>query len=105
MGKKLFVGSLAQRVTPADLERLFGAHGTVQSAQVVMDWNACRSRGFGFVEMASEEEARAAMRALQGVEVQGRPLVVNEARPGQGPGREGRFAGGHPSCRGRGRRP
>jgi RNA recognition motif-containing protein len=83
MAKKLFVGSLAQKVTSADLEQLFAPYGTVQSAQVVMDWVACRSRGFGFVEMASEEEARAALRALNGKEVAGRSLVINDARPGQ----------------------
>ena len=93
MAKKLFVGSLAQKVTSADLERLFAAYGPVQSAQVVMDWVACRSRGFGFVEMSSEQEAQAAMQALNGTEVAGRNLVVNEARPGQSPG-PGCFRGG-----------
>ena len=100
MGKKLYVGNLAYGVTDADLQRLFEAHGTVQSAQVIMDRDAGRSKGFGFVEMGSDAEAQAAVAALGGKELDGRALTVNEARPktegsrgGSGGGR-GAYAGG-----------
>src|ERR1700736_107051 len=81
MGRKLYVGNLAYGVTDADLQRLFEAHGTVQSAQVIMDRDTNRSKGFGFVEMGSDAEAQAAIAALSGKEVDGRSLTVNEARP------------------------
>jgi RNA recognition motif-containing protein len=84
MGKQLYVGSLAGGVTSHDLRRLFEAHGTVQSAQVVMDRDSGRSKGFGFVEMGSDQEAQAAIAALNGKEVEGRALTVNEARPKEG---------------------
>ena len=80
MGKKLYVGNLAYGVTDADLQRLFEAHGTVQSAQVIMDRDTGRSKGFGFVEMGSDAEAQAAIQALSGKEVDGRALTVNEAQ-------------------------
>src|SRR5262245_53912026 len=64
MGKKLYVGNLAYAVTDGDLQQLFGAHGTVQSAQVIMDRDTGRSKGFGFVEMGSDQEAQAAIAAL-----------------------------------------
>src|ERR1022692_3799860 len=66
MGKKLYVGNLAYGVTDADLLRMFEAHGTVQSAQVIMDRDAGRSKGFGFVEMSNDQEAQAAITALNG---------------------------------------
>ena len=100
MGKKLYVGNLAYGVTDADLQRLFEAHGTVQSAQVIMDRDTGRSKGFGFVEMGSDAEAQAAIQALSGKEVDGRALTVNEARPkteggrGGGGGRGGYGGGG-----------
>ena len=81
MGKKLYVGNLSYEVTDADLETLFAAHGTVESAQVIMDRDTGRSKGFGFVEMGSDQEAQAAITALNGKEVEGRSLTVNEARP------------------------
>src|SRR3989475_9589018 len=81
MGKKLYVGNLAYGVTDSDLEQLFAAHGAVQSAQVIMDRDTGRSKGFGFVEMESNEQAQAAITALNGQEVNGRALTVNEARP------------------------
>jgi len=81
MGKKLYVGNLAYSVTDADLLKMFEAHGTVQSAQVIMDRDAGRSKGFGFVEMGSDQEAQAAIAALGGKDVDGRALTVNEARP------------------------
>ncbi len=102
MGKKLYVGNLAYGVTDADLQRMFEAHGTVQSAQVIMDRDTNRSKGFGFVEMGSDQEAQAAIAALSGKEVDGRALTVNEARPktdgggrgGSGGGRGGYGGGG-----------
>ena len=81
MGKKLYVGNLGYGVTDADLLKMFEAHGTVQSAQVIMDRDAGRSKGFGFVEMGSDQEAQAAIAALGGKEMDGRALTVNEARP------------------------
>ena len=98
MGKKLYVGNLTYDVTDSALEQLFAAHGTVQSAQVIMDRDTGRSKGFGFVEMGSDQEAQAAIQALNGQEVEGRTLTVNEARPrtegGGGGGRGGRGGGG-----------
>ena len=81
MGKKLYVGNLTYDVTDSALEQLFAAHGTVQSAQVIMDRDTGRSKGFGFVEMGSDAEAQAAIQALNGKESEGRALTVNEARP------------------------
>jgi RNA recognition motif-containing protein len=98
MGKKLYVGNLAYGVTDSDLQQLFATHGTVQSAQVIMDRDTGRSKGFGFVEMGSDQEAQAAIAALNGKEVGGRALTVNEARPktegGGGRGGPGRSGGG-----------
>ncbi len=92
MGNKLYVGNLGYDVTGADLEQLFAPHGTVQSAQVINDRATGRSKGFGFVEMGSDQEAQAAIRALNGQDHNGRPLTVNEARPreNRGPGGGGR---------------
>jgi RNA recognition motif-containing protein len=95
MGKKLYVGNLPYGVADSDLEQLFGAHGTVQSAQVIMDRDTGRSKGFGFVEMGSDQEAQAAIAALNGKEVQGRALTVNEARPKEGGGGGGGGRGGY----------
>lgn len=81
MGKKLYVGNLPYGVADSDLQNLFEPHGTVQSAQVIMDRDTGRSKGFGFVEMDSPEQAEAAVAALNGQEVSGRTLTVNEARP------------------------
>jgi cold-inducible RNA-binding protein len=81
MGKKLYVGNLGYGVTSSDLEKMFTAHGIVQSAQVIMDRDTGRSKGFGFVEMGSDAEAQAAITALNGTEADGRNLTVNEARP------------------------
>lgn len=89
MGKKLYVGNLSYDVNDADLEQLFAQHGSVQSAQVVQDKMTGRSRGFGFVEMASDDEAQAAIAALNGKDYSGRALTVNEAKP-----REERGGGG-----------
>jgi cold-inducible RNA-binding protein len=81
VGKKLYVGNLSYAVSDSDLQTLFEPHGTVQSAQVIVDRSTGQSKGFGFVEMASGEEAQAASAALNGQEVSGRALTVNEARP------------------------
>jgi RNA recognition motif-containing protein len=95
MGKKLYVGNLAYGIGDGDLQRIFEPHGTVQSAQVIMDRDTGRSKGFGFVEMGSDTEAQAAIQALNGTEVEGRALTVNEARPKpEGGGGRGGFGGG-----------
>ena len=96
MGKKLYVGNLAYAVTDSDLQQMFAAHGTVQSAQIIMDRDTGRSKGFGFVEMSSPQEAQAAIDGLNGKEVGGRQLTVNEARPREdrGGGGRGGFGGG-----------
>lgn len=92
MGKKLYVGNLSYDVSSSDLEALLAAHGTVQSAEVIMDRATGRSKGFGFVEMESASEADAAIDALNGQESGGRTLTVNEAKPREP--RSGGFGGG-----------
>ena len=92
MGKKLYVGNLSYSVTSADLEQLLGEHGEVQSAEVISDRDTGRSKGFGFVEMGSDQEAQAAITALDGNEHDGRSLTVNEAKPREPRG--GGFGGG-----------
>jgi cold-inducible RNA-binding protein len=92
MGKKLYVGNLSYDVDSSALEQLFTAHGTVQSAQIISDRDTGRSKGFGFVEMGSEAEAKAAIAAVNGQDNGGRALTVNEAKPreersGSGSGR------------------
>ncbi|MGH7229268.1 MAG: RNA recognition motif domain-containing protein [Nitrospiraceae bacterium] len=81
MGTKLYVGSLPYSTTEQQLSGLFAQHGTVQSAKVITDRYTGQSRGFGFVEMATGEEAQKAIAALNGTALGGRTLVVNEARP------------------------
>jgi RNA recognition motif-containing protein len=107
MGKKLYVGNLAYSVTDADLQQMFAPHGSVQSAQVIMDRDTGRSKGFGFVEMGSDQEAQAAIAAMHGKESDGRTLTVNEARPkedrgggGGGGGGRGGYGGGGGGGRG-----
>jgi RNA recognition motif-containing protein len=99
MGKKLYVGNLTYEVTNADLEKLFEPYGTLRSAQVIMDRDTGRSKGFGFVEMTTDQEAQAAIAGLSGKEVNGRRLTVNEAKP-----REDRGGGGRGGYGGGGRR-
>jgi RNA recognition motif-containing protein len=97
MGKKLYVGNLPYSVTDSSLQQMFEPHGSVQSAQVIMDRDTGRSKGFGFVEMGNDQEAQAAIAALNGQQVDGRSLTVNEARPkteGGGGGRGGSGGGG-----------
>jgi RNA recognition motif-containing protein len=96
MGRKLYVGNLTYETTGSDLQKLFEAHGTVQSAEVIADRDTGRSKGFGFVEMGSDAEAQAAIQGLNGKEVNGRQLTVNEAKPktgGGGGGGRGGFGG------------
>jgi RNA recognition motif-containing protein len=106
MGKKIYVGNLPWSTTSATLETLFSAHGTVTSAEVIADRETGRSRGFGFVEMESDDACQRAIQALNGAEVDGRAITVNEAREraprsggggggyGGGGGRGGRGGGG-----------
>ena len=89
MSTKLYVGNLSFNTTSQDLETMFGESGTVQSTSLIEDRETGRSRGFGFVEMSSASEAQAAISALDGKEVDGRSLKVNEAKP-----REDRGGGG-----------
>ena len=89
MGKKLYVGNLSYDTANSDLEQMFGPHGKVETAEVIMDRTTGRSKGFGFVEMSSEAEAKAAIAALNGKDNMGRAIIVNEARP-----REERPSGG-----------
>ena len=102
MGKKLYVGNLSYDVDSSALQELFAPHGTVDSAQIITDRDTGRSKGFGFVEMGTDEEAQAAIAALNGQEHSGRALTVNEAKPredrprggGGGGGGRGGYGGG-----------
>ena len=89
MAKRLYVGNLTYETTDGDLTNMFGAHGTVESAQIVMDRDTGRSKGFGFVEMKTDKEAQAAIAALNGQDSGGRALTVNEAKPRTEGGRGG----------------
>ena len=105
MGTKLYVGNLSYDINKSDLEQMFAAHGTVTSVQVITDRETQRSKGFGFVEMGSEQEAQAAITALNGKSIDGRALTVNEARPqeprtGGGGGGQRRGPGGGGGARG-----
>lgn len=94
MGKKLYVGNLPYGLSDRDLEQMFAGHGTVSSAQVITDRDTGRSKGFGFVEMGSDQEAQAAINALNGKDIEGRALTVNEARPREEGGKRGGGFGG-----------
>jgi len=100
MGKRLYVGNLSYQVDSSELESMFSAHGSVQSAEVVSDRMTGRSKGFGFVEMGTDEEAQKAIAALNGQQNNGRALTVNEAKPreerprGGGGGGGGGYGGG-----------
>jgi RNA recognition motif-containing protein len=100
VGKKLYVGNLSYSANNADLEGLFAPFGTVRSVEVIQDRDTGRGKGFAFVEMASDQEAAAAIAGLSGKEHDGRNLTVNEARPreersgGGGRGRGGYGGGG-----------
>ncbi len=98
MGSKIYVGGLPYAATEQQLSDLFAQHGTVASARVITDKFTGQSRGFGFVEMSSDEEAQKAIAALNGTQMDGRTLTVNEARPQEprtgGGGGRGGFGGG-----------
>jgi RNA recognition motif-containing protein len=102
MGKKLYVGNLSYDVENAALGEMFTPHGTVESSQIITDRDTGRSKGFGFVEMGSESEAQAAIAALNGQEVGGRALTVNEAKPkeNRSGGGGGGYGGGNRSSSG-----
>ena len=93
MGKKLYVGNLGYGIGNRELEQLFAAHGTVCSAEVITDRTTKQSKGFGFVEMGGDQDARAAIAALNGKEIEGRTITVNEARPKEGAGGGGKRGG------------
>jgi RNA recognition motif-containing protein len=99
MGSKLYVGNLSFDVANSDLEEMFASHGSVRSAQVIMDRDSGRSKGFGFVEMSADGEAAAAISALNGMEFKGRALTVNEAKPREDRGGERSYGGGGSSPR------
>lgn len=94
MSNKLYVGNLAYSVRDSDLEQQFSAFGSVQSAKVMMERDTGRSKGFGFVEMGSADEAQAAIKGMNGQSMGGRDLVVNEARPMEPRPSSGGFGGG-----------
>jgi RNA recognition motif-containing protein len=94
MATKLFVGSLSYNTTDEGLEEAFSAVGKVTSAKVIMDRDTNRSKGFGFVEMSSDDEAKAAVEQLNGKELDGRTIIVTEARPREDRGGERRSFGG-----------
>ena len=108
MGKKLYVGNLSYTVDSSALQELFTPHGTVESAEIISDRDTGRSKGFGFVQMSNDNEAAAAIAALNGQQHEGRALTVNEARPreerprggGGGGGGRGGYGGGGGGGRG-----
>ncbi len=104
MGSKLYVGNLSYEVSSSDLEAMLSPHGTVQSAEVIMDRDTGRSKGFGFVEMGSDTEAQAAISALNGQDQGGRALTVNEAKPREPRSGGGGYGGGGGGGGGGGRR-
>ncbi len=99
MGRKLYVGNLPYSVTESALSDKFAAYGTVESAKLITDRATGQSKGFGFVEMASDSEAQAAIEKVNGTDYDGRPMKVNEARPQEkrsgGEGRGGYGGGGN----------
>jgi RNA recognition motif-containing protein len=99
--KKLYVGNLSFDSTDEELRQLFEAHGAVESAKVATDRDSGRSRGFGFIEMTSDHEAESAIAALNGTQVSGRALIVNEARPKTSGFGGGGYGGGRPGGSGR----
>jgi len=100
VAKKLYVGNLPYSVSDSDLQAMFTPFGTVESAQVIVDRDTGRSKGFGFVEMSNPQEGQAAIEGLHDKDVGGRKLVVNEARPREERGGRGGFGGGGDGGRG-----
>ena len=103
MGTRLYVGNLSYQVDSSELQQLFAQHGTVNSAEVISDRLTGRSKGFGFVEMGSDDEAQAAIAALNGTDHGGRALTVNEAKPREERPRGGGGGGGYGGGGGGGR--
>jgi RNA recognition motif-containing protein len=101
MGSKIYVGGLPYSATESQLNDLFGTHGTVESARVITDKFTGQSRGFGFVEMATPEEAKKAIEALNATQLDGRTLTVNEARAQESSTGRGTPSGRHSGGRGR----
>jgi RNA recognition motif-containing protein len=95
MGKKLYIGNLSYEATDQDLQQVFSQAGTCESAAVIMDRSTGQSRGFGFVEMSSDAEAQAAIQQLNGQDLKGRALKVNEAMDKGGGGGGNRGGGGY----------
>jgi len=105
MAKKIYVGNLSYQTTEADLTNMFEQHGSVESARIITDRDTGRSKGFGFVEMSDDEAAKTAIAQLNGKEIGGRALTVNEARPMERKEfRSGGFGSGGRGGRGRGGR-
>lgn len=104
MGNKLYVGNLPYSYRDSDMEQAFSQYGTVSSAKVMMERDTGRSKGFGFVEMESDEDAKKAIAELDGKELDGRAIAVNEARPREDRGGERRSFGGGNGGGGGGRR-
>ena len=102
MGRKLYVGNLGYDVSSSDLEQMFSQHGKVDSAQVIEDRSTGQSKGFGFIEMGSDNEAQTAISALNGQDHGGRALTVNEAKP-RAPRSGGGYGGGGGGSYGRDR--
>lgn len=100
MGSKVYVGGLPYAIGDEQLSELFAPHGTIASARVITDKYTGQSRGFGFVEMSTEQEAKSAIEALNGTQLEGRTLTVNEARPQEPRSGGGRFGGGRGGDRG-----
>ncbi len=99
MGRKLYVGNLNYQTDSSELQEMFGQFGTVESAEIIADRETGRSKGFGFVQFSTDDEAAAAIAGLNGKEIGGRALTVNEAKPkenrgGGGGGGRGGFGGG-----------
>ena len=95
MAKKLFVGGLSYETTEETLKETFSQAGTVESADIIVDRVSGRAKGFGFVEMSSEEEAKKAIEMFNGKELDGKNITVNEARPKESRPRQDRFGGGY----------
>ena len=95
MGKKLYVGNLPFSVTEQSLQATFSQHGTVESVNLITDRDTGQSKGFGFVEMRTDAEANAAINELNGTELEGRPIKVNEAKPQARKSDRGGFGGGN----------
>ena len=96
MGRRLYVGNLSYSVTEQSLQTTFSEHGTVEGVKLITDRDSGRSKGFGFIEMRTDAEASAAISALNGTDLDGRPLKVNEAKPQQRrPDRDGGHSGGN----------